>query len=43
MIGDDIELDINVPKSLGFNTIYVNKKNGDIERLTDIKEKVLIK
>lgn len=43
MIGDDIELDINVPKSLGFNTIYINKKNGDIERLTDIKEKILIK
>ena len=43
MIGDDIELDIKVPKILGFNTIYVNKKNGDIERLTDIKEKVLIK
>lgn len=43
MIGDDIELDINVPKSLGFNTIYVNKENGDIESLTDIKEKTLIK
>ena len=43
IIGDGTELNIKVPKRLGLNTIYVNKKNGDIERLTDIKEKVLIK
>jgi len=35
IVGDDKRLDIDVPKSLGFKTIYVNE-NGDIKRVEEL-------
>lgn len=37
IIGDDKELDIDIPKKLGFNTIYVNDNGeGDINTVKDL-------
>ena len=41
IVGDDKRLDIDVPKSLGFKTIYVNE-NGDIKRVEELSP-ILIK
>lgn len=35
IIGDNKLLDIDIPKKLGFNTIYVHKK-GDIKHIDDL-------
>ena len=42
IVGDDKRLDIDVPKSLGFKTIYVNE-NGDIKRVEDLSPRVIKK
>ena len=42
IIGDDKRLDIDVPKSLGFKTIYVNE-NGDIKRVEELSPKLIKK
>ncbi len=36
IVGDDKVLDIEVPKKLGFKTIYVNSEKGDIKRVEDL-------
>ena len=43
IIGDDLELDINVPSKLGFNTIHIsndykNKSKNIINKISDLKE-----
>ena len=40
IIGDDKELDINIPSSLGFNTIYVNR-NGNIKSIEDLSKELI--
>ena len=42
IIGDDKRLDIDVPKSLGFKTIYVNE-NGDIKRVEELSPRLIKK
>lgn len=42
IVGDDKKLDIDVPKALGFKTIYVNE-NGDIKRVEDITPELIKK
>ena len=42
VVGDDKRLDIDVPKSLGFKTIYVNE-NGDIKRVEDLSPRLIKK
>lgn len=36
IVGDDKVLDIEVPRKLGFKTIYVNSEEGDIKRVEDL-------
>lgn len=36
IVGDDKVLDIEVPKKLGFKTIYVNSEEGDIKRVEEL-------
>jgi len=43
IIGDDKINDIDVPKSLGFNTIYINNDNGDIKNITEISKQLIKK
>ena len=38
----DKRLDIDVPKSLGFKTIYVNE-NGDIKRVEELSPRLIKK
>ena len=40
IIGDDKLLDIDVPRSLGFKTIYVNE-NGDIKRIEELTPRLI--
>jgi len=40
IVGDDKKLDIDVPKSLGFKTIYVNEF-GDIKKVEDLSLKII--
>lgn len=42
IVGDDKKLDIDIPKSLGFNTIYVNK-DGDIKTVEELSLKLIKK
>lgn len=42
IVGDDKRLDIDVPKSLGFKTIYVNE-NGDIKRVEELSPRLIKK
>lgn len=42
IVGDDKRLDIDVPKSLGFKTIYVNE-NGDIKRVEKLSPRLIKK
>ena len=42
IVGDDKRLDIDVPKSLGFKTIYVNE-NGDIKRVEELSLRLIKK
>ena len=42
IVGDDKRLDIDIPKSLGFKTVYVNKK-GDIKRVEELSPKLIKK
>ena len=42
IVGDDKKLDIDVPKSLGFKTIYVNE-NGDIKRVEELSPRLIKK
>lgn len=40
IVGDDINLDINIPKSLGFKTLYVNENDG-IKTVEKISPKLI--
>lgn len=40
IVGDDKRLDIDIPKSLGFKTIYVNE-NGDIKRVEELSPRLI--
>lgn len=42
IVGDDKRLDIEVPKLLGFKTIYVNEK-GDIKKVEELSPKLIKK
>lgn len=42
IVGDDKRLDIDIPKSLGFKTIYVNE-NGDIKRVEELSPRLIKK
>ena len=42
IVGDDKKLDIDIPKKLGFKTIYVNKK-GDINSVEELSPKLIKK
>lgn len=42
IVGDDKKLDIDIPKELGFNTIFVNE-NGDIKSVEEITPKLIKK
>lgn len=42
IIGDDKKLDIDIPKSLGFNTIYVDK-DGDIKTVEELSLELIKK
>lgn len=42
IVGDDKRLDIDIPKSLGFKTIYVNE-NGDIKRVEELSSRLIKK
>ena len=42
IIGDDKMLDIDIPKSIGFNTLFVNE-NGDINKVEQITPKLIKK
>lgn len=42
IVGDDKRLDIDVPKSLGFKTIYVNE-NGDIKKVEELFPRLIKK
>ena len=41
IIGDDKELDIEIPSKLGFNTIYVNPY-GDIKTVEEITPDIIV-
>lgn len=42
IVGDDKKLDIDIPKALGFNTIYVNA-DGDIKTVEELSSKLIKK